>query len=65
VVGACCSTIALGSAQPQTEMIIRNLPGGKARPGRKPDNFTAICEPSVSQPYGPPRPVIGIDLPYI
>jgi hypothetical protein len=24
-----------------------NLPGGKGRPARKADNFTAICEPIV------------------
>jgi hypothetical protein len=39
----------------------RNLPGGKGRrPVRKVDNLTAICEPIVSQPYGPSRPVTGI-----
>jgi hypothetical protein len=30
-----------------TEMSIRNLPEGKGRPARKPDNLTAICEPIV------------------
>jgi hypothetical protein len=36
--------MALGSTQPLTEMSTRNLPGGKGRPARKADNFTAICE---------------------
>jgi hypothetical protein len=39
-------TKALGSTQPLTEMITRNLPGGKERPARKAD-LTAICEPIV------------------
>jgi hypothetical protein len=38
-------TMALGSTQPLTEKSTRNLPGGKGRPARKADNFTAICEP--------------------
>jgi hypothetical protein len=33
--------------QPLTEMGTRNLPGGKGRPARKADNFTAICKPIV------------------
>jgi hypothetical protein len=40
-------TVALGSTQPVTEMSTRNLPGGKGRPARRADNFTAICEPIV------------------
>jgi hypothetical protein len=42
-----CRTIALGSALPLTEMITRDLPGGKGRPARKTDNLTATCEPIV------------------
>jgi hypothetical protein len=37
----------LGSTQPLTEMSTRKIPGGKARPARKADNLTAICEPIV------------------
>jgi hypothetical protein len=37
--------MAMGSAQPLTEMSIWNLRGGKGRPARKADNLTAICEP--------------------
>jgi hypothetical protein len=37
-------TVALGSTQPLTEMITRNLPGGQRRPAPKADNLTAICE---------------------
>jgi hypothetical protein len=36
--------MAVGSTQPLTEMSTGNLPGGKGRPARKADNFTAICE---------------------
>jgi hypothetical protein len=39
--------MALGSTQPLTEIITRNLPGGKGRPARGTDNLTAICEPIV------------------
>jgi hypothetical protein len=39
--------MALGSAQPLTEMGTRNLSGGKGRLALKADNLTAICEPIV------------------
>jgi hypothetical protein len=42
-------TMPLGSTQPLTEIIVRNLPRGrgKGRPALKPDNLTAIFEPIV------------------
>jgi hypothetical protein len=39
--------MVLGSTQLLTEMSTRNVPGGKERPAREVDNFTAICEPIV------------------
>jgi hypothetical protein len=39
--------MALGSTQPLTEMSTTKIPGGKARPARKADSLTAICEPIV------------------
>jgi hypothetical protein len=39
--------MALGSTQPLTEMSTSDLPGGKRRPARGPDNLIAICEPIV------------------
>jgi hypothetical protein len=39
--------MALGSAQPLTEMSTRNFPGGRQRPARKFDNLTAMCEQIV------------------
>jgi hypothetical protein len=39
--------MAVGSTQPLTEMITRNLPVGKDRPARKADIVTAICEPII------------------
>jgi hypothetical protein len=48
--------MTLGSTQSLTEMFTRNLPWGKARPARKADNFTAICEPNVYEMWEP-RPL--------
>jgi hypothetical protein len=46
-------------------MSTTNIPGGKGRPARKADNFTApSVSLNISQPYGPPRPVAGIALPF-
>jgi hypothetical protein len=39
--------MALGSAQPLTEMSARNLPGGKGRPARGADNLTATYKQIV------------------
>jgi hypothetical protein len=47
--------MALGSTQPLTEMSTRNLPGGKGRPAREPDNLTAICETTVYKMWEPRR----------
>jgi hypothetical protein len=47
--------MALGSALPLTEMSTRNLRGGKKRPARKADSFTAICEPIVEKMWEPRR----------
>jgi hypothetical protein len=40
-------TMAVGSTQPLTRMSTRNLPGGKKRPARRPDNLAAIYESNV------------------
>jgi hypothetical protein len=39
--------MGLGSTQPLTEMITKDLPGNTWRPERKADNLTPICEPIV------------------
>jgi hypothetical protein len=39
--------MAMGFTQSLTEMSTRNFPGDIARPARKADNFTAICESIV------------------
>jgi hypothetical protein len=46
-------TVAVGLPQPLTEMSTRNISGGKGRPERKADDFTAICEPTVYQMWEP------------
>jgi hypothetical protein len=46
--------MALGTTQPLTEMITRNLPGGKRRPARKAD-VTANSEPIVEKVWEPRR----------
>jgi hypothetical protein len=68
--------MALGFAQPLIEVCTEDRSGGRARPTRKADNLTAICELmprqygilELSQHYGPPRPpvpVTGITLRFI
>jgi hypothetical protein len=47
VIGFCSRIMALGSSQLLTEMITRNLPGGKGWPAREADTLTTICEPIV------------------
>jgi hypothetical protein len=39
--------MALGSAQPLTEMSTTNLPGSKVRAVRKAEDLAVICEPIV------------------
>jgi hypothetical protein len=47
--------MTLGLIQLLTEISTRNLPGGKARPARKDDNLTAICEPNIYTMWKPRR----------
>jgi hypothetical protein len=49
----CKDSMALGSAQPLTEMSTRDLLGSKERPAHKADNLTAICELSVWKMWEP------------
>jgi hypothetical protein len=48
-------TMALGSAQPLTEVSTWNVAGGKGRPARNADNLTAIYEPIVWKMWEPRR----------
>jgi hypothetical protein len=61
----------LRSSQPLTEMSTRNFPAAKGRLARKAEKLTAVSRLSwtcgsldVSQPYGPPRSITGIVLPF-
>jgi hypothetical protein len=47
--------MAMVLTKPVAGMSTRNLPGGKGRPARKADNFTAICEPIVWKMWEPRR----------
>jgi hypothetical protein len=66
------ATLHMEFANYQTEMSTRSrkimLLGSRARPVRKTNNLTVICEPlsrqcgihNISQPYRPSRPVTGL-----